>query len=324
MIEKARQADERRRKEEEEMRARSEAERKKRDEDRKKRLAAVAGSLAGAHVKPGAGRNFVIPKREKTDSAGPIGPSKGPSKEEKEAAKKAFVGALMRRKMDPSALLENDLKKQIVNIHKQICKLEAEKYDLEKRQQSQEYDLKELHEREKQAARNKAIKKGLDPNEAMESPHPPKINVASKHDRQVDRRSYGDRRNLYEHPVRPKPPKVAHGTPRPPPDWGRCANEELEMLRKNLEPPKYIEEVPTEGAKPPVKFIPLRLPNDDDEPEEAEGEPQEKAAKPEKGAKSKDEKKGAAEAKGPPETTTDQLTTKGKVESGAYTFRPGK
>lgn len=273
--ERIRLAEERRKQEEESSKARIEEQKMKREEEKKKRQEMVAGSLGG--VKAEGGPNFVITKRGPNDF-GNIAKKQGPSEEEKREAKKAYVGAVARRKMDSGNMLENDLKNQIKILHQRICKLEAEKYDLEKRHERQEYDLKELHEREKQVARNKALQKGLDPTEAMNSPHPPKVNVSSKFDRQIDRRSYGDRRTLFESPFVKRPYKLAHGTARPPAEWGRTDNEELELLRKILEPPKYIEQVKVEGARAPVEPIPLSVPNQD----EVEGEEEPPAeAKPE-------------------------------------------
>ncbi|OZC05997.1 hypothetical protein X798_07019 [Onchocerca flexuosa] len=126
-------------------------------------------------------------------------------------------------------------------LHSHICKLEALKYDLEKRHERQLYDLKELHEREKQ----------------------PKINVASKFDRHFDRRSYGDRRIIFEKPPVEKPLPIIHGTARPPPEWGRTENEELEQLRKIIEPRKYVEEIKLANVRPPIEPIPLSIPQMD-------------------------------------------------------------
>merc|ERR1712109_69762 len=75
--------------------------------------------------------------------------------------------------------------------------LESEKYDIEEKQQRQNYDLKELKERQKQQLRQKAMKKGLDP-EALTQKYPPKIRMYSKYERRTDTRTYEDRKKLYE------------------------------------------------------------------------------------------------------------------------------
>merc|ERR1739846_271840 len=83
---------------------------------------------------------------------------------------------------------------QIWNL---IVELETDKYDYEQRHMDQDYEFKELKERQKLQQRNKAIKKGLDP-EAFTGAHPPKIHMFSKYERQVDSRTYVEKKKLYQ------------------------------------------------------------------------------------------------------------------------------
>ena len=80
----------------------------------------------------------------------------GMTKDQREEAKKNFVAQIMKNLGDLTSLGGSELKvrriegngivKQFVQgkikeMHQRICKLEAEKYDLEKRLQTQEYDV---------------------------------------------------------------------------------------------------------------------------------------------------------------------------------------
>merc|ERR1712198_755987 len=94
------------------------------------------------------------------------------------------------------AMDSDDLKVKARQIWDTIVNLETDKYDYEQRHAEQDYEFKELNERQKIQLRNKAIKKGLDP-ESYTGAHPPKIRMFSKYERRTDRRSYGDRKKLY-------------------------------------------------------------------------------------------------------------------------------
>merc|ERR1711915_782124 len=91
----------------------------------------------------------------------------------------------------------DELRARANQIFETIVSLETEKYDYEQRQLDQDYEFKELAERQKLQLRNKAIKKGLDP-ESFTGAHPPKIHMFSKYERRTDTRTYGDRKKLYE------------------------------------------------------------------------------------------------------------------------------
>merc|ERR1711930_42042 len=103
-------------------------------------------------------------------------------------------------RIKPLALDEMDseeLKNKANQIWNTIVSLETDKYDYEQRQLDQDYEFKELAERQKLQLRNKAIKKGLDP-ESFTQKHPPAIHMFSKYERRTDTRTYGDRKKLYE------------------------------------------------------------------------------------------------------------------------------
>merc|ERR1739845_19010 len=99
--------------------------------------------------------------------------------------------------LDVDSMDSDQLMSKAAELWDTIVRLETEKYDLEERQKRQDYDLKELKERQKQQLRQKAMKKGLDP-EALTGNYPPKIRMYSKFERRTDTRTYEDRKKLYE------------------------------------------------------------------------------------------------------------------------------
>jgi len=269
MAERRREEEERRKGEEEERKKKAEADKLRKEEEKKKRQAMMAGLQQ-------TGVTLEIPKKdanqEKFDKFGNIVKAKaemGETKEQHEEHKRKALQAVL-GEPNFSGLDINGLRQKIKDMHARITKLEAARYDLEKRKDRQEYDLKELNERQRQMHRNKALKKGLNPDEAASSRHPPKMPVASKYDRQIDRRSYGDRRYIFESDKTRKQKAIFHGSARPPNEWGRHESEELEQLRKNMEPPKYVEAVKIEGARPPMNPVPVQMPAEEAAEDEEE------------------------------------------------------
>merc|ERR1711902_159502 len=117
-------------------------------------------------------------------------------KEKVEEEMKISLG--IRLKPLPLESMDSDeLRAKANSIWNTIVELETDKYDYEQRRVDQDYELKELNERRKLQLRNKAIKKGLDP-EAFCGAHPPRIHMFSKYERRTDTRTYGDRKKLYE------------------------------------------------------------------------------------------------------------------------------
>ena len=185
-------------KEEEEKLRKEEAEKKAKEaEEKKKRLeeaeakrqamleAQKAGKADAAAAQKAAGAGSGDKMREMTKT-----------KEQLEEEKKIALSIRI-KPLDLDAMDSDDMKSKAEELFKIIVQMETDKYDYEQRKVTQELDLKELKERQKSQLRQKALKKGLDP-DAFTGKYPPMIRMYSKYERRTDTRSYEDRKKLYE------------------------------------------------------------------------------------------------------------------------------
>merc|ERR550517_480929 len=118
------------------------------------------------------------------------------TKEQLEEEKKIALSIRI-KPLELEAMDSDELKAKATEIFNIIVQLETDKYDYEQRKLTQELDLKELKERQKAQLRQKALKKGLDP-EALVGKYPPMIRMYSKYERRTDTGTYEDRKKLYE------------------------------------------------------------------------------------------------------------------------------
>merc|ERR1712156_1301780 len=196
LAQQKKEEEERLRKEEAEKKAKEAEEKKKRLEEaemkrqammqaqkEKQQAAGKGGKGGGAKMQGGA--NVQDARREMTKT-----------KEQLEEEKKISLSIRI-KPLDVDAMDSDQLGAKAKELWDTIVRLETEKYDLEERQKGQDYDLKELKERQRQQNKQKAIKLGLDP-EALTGKYPPKIRMYSKYERRTDTRTYDDRRKLYE------------------------------------------------------------------------------------------------------------------------------
>merc|ERR1712036_134220 len=150
-------------KEEEERLRKEEADKKRKrlEEAEKKRQAMMQ---AQKEKQQAAGQGAKGPK--KTDSGmGNVQDARREmtkTKEQLEEEKKISLSIRI-KPLDLDAMDGEQLNNKATELWETIIRLETEKYDLEERQKRQDYDLKELKERQKQQLRQKAMKKGLDP-----------------------------------------------------------------------------------------------------------------------------------------------------------------
>merc|ERR1712106_346094 len=118
------------------------------------------------------------------------------TKEQLEEEKKIALSIRI-KPLDLESLDSDELRSKANDLFNIVVQMETDKYDFEQRAVTQDYELKELKERQKVQLRQKAMKKGLDP-EALTGKHPPRIRMYSKYERRTDTRTYEDRKTLYE------------------------------------------------------------------------------------------------------------------------------
>merc|ERR1712236_194277 len=137
-------------------------------------------------------------KGGKKSSAPAMDARKELSKSKEQVEEECKISLNIRIKPIPLDEMDSDeIRNKCNQIWNTIVELETDKYDYEQRHKDQDYEFKELAERQKLQLRNKAIKKGLDP-ESFTGAHPPTIHMFSKYERRTDTRTYGDRKKLYE------------------------------------------------------------------------------------------------------------------------------
>merc|ERR1719213_1485167 len=177
------------RKEENEKKAKEAEEKKKRLEEaeakRQEMLEAQKAGAGGDKKKSAADAGGGDARREMTKT-----------KEQLEEEKKIALSIRL-KPLELDAMDSDELKAKATEIFNIIIQLETDKYDYEQRKLTQDLDLKELKERQKAQLRQKALKKGLDP-EAFVGKYPPMIRMYPKYERRTDTRTYDDRRKLYE------------------------------------------------------------------------------------------------------------------------------
>jgi len=181
----------RKKREEEDLIKKAEAEKKALEAEAKKK------AMEEAEIKR---QEMLAAQKEKGGkAAGPaMDARKELSKSKEQVEEECRISLNIRLKpLQLDAMDSDELRNKARKIWESIVTLETDKYDYEQRKLDQDYEMKELQERQKLQMRNKAIKKGLDP-EAFCGAHPPTIHMFSKYERRTDTRTYGERKKLYE------------------------------------------------------------------------------------------------------------------------------
>ena len=184
-------------KDEEDLKRKEEYEKKAAEADEKKKLLEAAESKRQAMLE--SQKNNPRQRKAGGGSAheqNSVRREMSKTKEQLEEEKKIALSIRI-KPIDFEVLDSDELRAKAGELFEVIVKMETDKYDYEQRSMTQDYELKELRERQKVQLRQRAVKKGLDP-EAFTGKHPPKIRMYSKYERRTDTRTYEDRQKLYE------------------------------------------------------------------------------------------------------------------------------
>jgi len=196
LAQQKKEEEERFRREEAEKKAKEAEEKRKRLEEAEKKRQMMMQAQKDKHAAGGgggeAGKRLVGGMGNLEDARKEMTKTREQLEEEKRISLSIRI-----KPLELEGLYKDDLSMKASDLWQTIVRLETEKYDLQERQKRQDYDLKELKERQKQQLRQKAMKKGLDP-EALTGKYPPKIRMYSKYERRTDTRTYEDRKKLYE------------------------------------------------------------------------------------------------------------------------------
>jgi len=200
--------------EEERRRAVEEDKRRKKEEEDQTKQKARANKMAEFEKwKNPSKPNFVISKKSEDGEEEEQPSVVKKSKEVLDAEKKA----ILHQRIVPLSIDgfdQSKLSEKAKELHKLICRLEGEKYDHEMRFKAQQVDMMELAERARQA--NKVGRGGLkrvqvtadevDDFQARFAGTPAKVEMYSKYERQMDKRAYVERKDLYTGPIFSGPP----------------------------------------------------------------------------------------------------------------------
>merc|ERR1711884_655550 len=166
--------------EEEEKMKKEEAERKAKEaEEKKKRLEeaeAKRQEMLGAQK----AQKAEMADKKKSTAGGEVNDARkelSKTKEQLEEEEKIALSIRI-KPLELEAMDSDEIKAKAEELFKIIIQLETDKYDYEQRKVTQDYELNELKERQKAQLRQKALKKGLDP-DAFCGKYPPPIRMYS-------------------------------------------------------------------------------------------------------------------------------------------------